>query len=150
VLLRHIPLQEVKGGVVLGGHGCVRQFVDFSGDQLLVLISLLQHFVQGVEGDRRGFNGAQYRHRARIAQVVEQTLHVLHLFCGVLTHKRSRTLEAFVVAPCAHLQVQVGRIEFQIQLIVQLSGHFISQHGDSFNIIFCDLLLSIIHVTGTE
>jgi hypothetical protein len=49
VLLGHVPLQEVEGGVILGGEGDVGQTVDALGDVILVLQGGAEDVTQGLE-----------------------------------------------------------------------------------------------------
>ncbi|MGL6499164.1 hypothetical protein ACSZOJ_11960 [Aeromonas dhakensis] len=56
---------------------------------------------------------------------------MLTLLDGVLAQEGGRPLEALVLAPGAHLQVEVGGIEFKINLLVQLLDHGFGQHDDS-------------------
>ncbi|MOA64133.1 hypothetical protein D3C78_1900930 [compost metagenome] len=60
------------------------QFVDLTGNQLLMFVSLLEHIRQGGKLYRRCSDAAQQRQGTGIAQVFEQALHVLHLFLRML------------------------------------------------------------------
>ena len=55
MLFSNIPLQEIKGRVILAGHGRVRQFIYFLRDQLLMLVGLAEQLVEwGIFGKRGG------------------------------------------------------------------------------------------------
>ncbi|MNM46782.1 hypothetical protein D3C81_577320 [compost metagenome] len=131
MLLGHIPLQEVEGGVVLGGEGHVGQAVDALGDVVFMLQGGAEDVAERVELVGRRFDRAQYRHGTCLAHVGEQALHVLALLGGVLAQEGSGPFEALVLAPGAHLQVEIGGIEFKINLLVQLLDHGFGQHDDS-------------------
>ncbi|MNV61256.1 hypothetical protein D3C71_1537570 [compost metagenome] len=116
----------------MSGHCRVRQFINLAGDQLLMFVRLLEHLCQGTKLNRRRGDGAQQRQCTGITEVFEQALHVLHLFLRVFFKECRGTFKAFIAAPGTHLQIQVGRVELQVQLLIQLFGHFRRQHNHSF------------------
>ena len=79
----------------------------------------------------RGIDGTQLGHGAGLAHVGEQTLHMLALLDRVLTQEGGGPFKALVFAPGAHLQIEVGGVELQINLLVQLFDHGLGQHTDS-------------------
>ncbi len=128
MLLGHIPLQEVEGGVVLSGEGHVSQTIDALGDVVLVLQGGTEHVAQRLELVGRGINGTQLGHGASLAHIGEQTLHMLALLNRVLTQEGRRPFKALVFAPGAHLQIEIGGVELQVNLLVQLLDHGLGQH----------------------
>ncbi len=128
MLLGHIPLQEVESGVVLSSEGHVSQTIDALGDVILVLQSGTEHVAQRLELVGRGIDGTQLGHGASLAHIGEQTLHVLALLDRVLAQEGRRPFKALVFAPGAHLQIEIGGVELQVNLLVQLLDHGLGQH----------------------
>ena len=48
MLFGDIPLQEIKGWIILAGHRGMNQFVNFLGDQLLVLVGGAEQFIERI------------------------------------------------------------------------------------------------------
>ncbi len=128
MLLGHIPLQEVEGGVVLSSEGYVGQTIDALGDVVLVLQGGTEHVAQRLELVGRGIDGTQLGHGSGLAHVGEQALHMLALLDGVLAQEGGSPLETLVFTPGAHLQIEIGGVELQVNLLVQLLDHGFGQH----------------------
>ena len=108
MLFGDIPLQEIEGWIILAGHRGMNQFVNFLGDQLLVLVGGAEQFIERIIFSKWGCHGFNARQAAGIRQIIKQTLHVGHLFLSVTTQKRGSAFKAVIAAPGAHLLVEKG------------------------------------------
>ena len=48
MLFGYIPLQEIKGWIILAGHRSMNQFVNFLRDQLLVLVGGAEELIERI------------------------------------------------------------------------------------------------------
>ncbi|AEW74272.1 hypothetical protein EcWSU1_02840 [Enterobacter ludwigii] len=108
VLLCHVPLQEIKGRIILADHCRMNQFVNFLRNQLLVLIGRTEELIKRIILGKRGRNVIDARQAARVSQIIKQTLHVGHLFLRVAAQEGGSAFKTVVAAPGAHLLVEKG------------------------------------------
>ena len=125
MLFSHIPLKEIKGWIILAGHGGMSQFINFLGDQLFMLIGGAEQLIKRAVFGKRRCHVINARQAAGIRQVIKQTLHVRHLFLGMTTQEGGRTFKAVIAAPGAHLLIKQGRKQLKIHLRIELVDHFI-------------------------
>ena len=99
MLLGDIPLQEIEGRIVFFLEGFFDQLVDLAGYLFFVGIDFFKEFFQAGVFRFRGGNRANMRHRARLAQIGKEALHMLHFFGRVRLEEFRCAGESFIVRP---------------------------------------------------
>ena len=93
-----------------------------------MLVGHLEYFAKRSKAG----GGCRYRtqrgQRTGFAHIIEQLVHVLEFFRSMFTQEGGAASIALMVAPGAHLQIEVRRVLFKADLLVQSIGHGVAEH----------------------
>ena len=123
------PLQDVVRAVVFELQRQVGEIVDEARDRLLVLQRVLEHGQRARPLGLRLCDGLE-RHRATTFEHVVEELHgVRRLLLELHVHPAGTTAQAQGGEPSRHGEIQIGRVELGVDLLVERCLHLLVKHG---------------------
>jgi hypothetical protein len=127
-LLRHKPLQHLVGGVVLQLDAEIDQLVDQAGDVALVFERFLEYVDRRLPVGRRCLDRQQLDPPAAFGHVLVEPHRMGQFFLVLHAHPLREAGQALRLEVSGHRQIQVGRVDLGVDLLVNRFLHFRVNH----------------------
>ncbi len=122
-------MEQYLGGVVVLLDRKLVEIVDQPGHELLVFEYLLEQIDWGPKLHRRLVKGFEHDTPTALVHVIEELHGVLSLFLALRLHPMGEARQIGCCAVGRHRKVQIGRVEFGLDLFVDRAFHRLVQHA---------------------